>query len=211
MCIRDRYTASQDVYQESIPPSWLTNIGMKISLGKPHHLTISKGFDESIRTDATRIAAGIDPNVRGRGMIAGMDEDTGTATVRPYQGFLGYSPGEARPGFFNDEQKAQWDSFRKNVSEAIPELYGRKWFQIEGASEAQLAKEKETGVDFGYIDFELFTVDEIANMKIINLDMRDETGKIVANPAMIKYDPDPNNAEYVCKPVVNESNTITDI
>lgn len=205
------YTASQDVYQESIPPSWLTNIGMKISLGKPHHLTISKGFDESIRTDATRIAAGIDPNVRGRGMIAGMDEDTGTATVRPYQGFLGYSPGEARPGFFNDEQKAQWDSFRKNVSEAIPELYGRKWFQIEGASEAQLAKEKETGVDFGYIDFELFTVDEIANMKIINLDMRDETGKIVANPAMIKYDPDPNNAEYVCKPVVNESNTITDI
>ena len=48
-------------------------------------------------------------------------------------------------------------------------------------------------------------------MKIINLDMRDETGKIVANPAMIKYDPDPNNAEYVCKPVVNESNTITDI
>ena len=91
------------------------------------------------------------------------------------------------------------------------QLYGRKWFQIEGASEAQLAKEKETGVDFGYIDFELFTVDEIANMKIINLDMRDETGKIVANPAMIKYDPDPNNAEYVCKPVVNESNTITDI
>lgn len=205
------YTASQDVYQESIPPSWLTNIGMKISLGKPHHLTINKGFDEQIRTDATRIAAGIDPNVRGRGMIAGMDEDTGTATVRPYQGFLGYSPGEARPGFFNDEQKAQWDSFRKNVSEAIPELYGRKWFQIEGASEAQLAKEKETGVDFGYIDFELFTVDEIANMKIINLDMRDAEGNIVSNPELVQFDPDPNNAEYVCKPVVNESNTITDI
>ncbi len=205
------YTASQDAYSESIPGSWLTNIGMKISLGKPHKMTIDKAFDEQIRTEASRIAAGIDPNVRGRGMIAGMDEDTGTASVRPYQGFLGYSPGETRPGFFNDEQKAQWDSFRKNVSESIPNLYGRKWFQIDSPSEVQLAKEKETDTPFGYIDFELFSVDEISSMKIINLDTRDETGNIVPNPAMVKYDPDPNNDEYVCKPVVNESNTITDI
>lgn len=205
------YTASQDVYAESIPPSWLTNIGMKISLGKPHHLTINKGFDEQIRTEATRIAAGIDPNVRGRGMIAGMDEDSGTASVRPYQGFLGYSPGEATPGFLNDEQKATWNSFRKNVSDSIPDLYGRKWFEITGPSEAQLAKEKETNTEFGFIDFELFSVDEISNMKIINLDMRDAEGNIVPNPELAQYDPDPTNALYVCKPVVNESNTITDI
>lgn len=205
------YTASQDVYAESLPPSWLTNIGMKISLGKPHHMTITKGFDEQIRDQATRIAAGIDPNVRGRGMIAGMDEDSGTASVRPYQGFIGYSPGEAMPGFLNDEQKSSWNSFRSNVSESIPELYGRKWFEVTSMSEAQDAKEKETGVEFGYIDFELFSVDEISNMKIINLDMRDPEGRIVPNPEMIKFDPNPTNDDYVCKPVVNEANTITDI
>lgn len=205
------YTASQDVYAESLPPSWLTNIGMKISLGKPHHMTITKGFDEQIRDQATRIAAGIDPNVRGRGMIAGMDEDSGTASVRPYQGFIGYSPGEAMPGFLNDEQKSSWNSFRSNVSESIPELYGRKWFEVISMSEAQDAKEKETGVEFGYIDFELFSVDEISNMKIINLDMRDPEGRIVPNPEMIKFDPNPTNDDYVCKPVVNEANTITDI
>jgi len=205
------YTASQDAYSESIPGSWLTNIGMKISLGKPHKMTIDKAFDEQIRIEATRIAAGIDPNVRGRGMIAGMDEDTGTASVRPYQGFLGYSPGEALPGFLDDGQKGVWNSFRKNVSESIPDLYGRKWFEIKGSSEAQLTKEKETGVEFGYIDFELFSVDEISNMKIINLDMRDANGGIIPNPEMMKFDPNPTNDLYVCKPVVNESNTVTDI
>jgi len=205
------YTASQDAYSESIPGSWLTNIGMKISLGKPHKMTIDKAFDEQIRIEATRIAAGIDPNVRGRGMIAGMDEDTGTASVRPYQGFLGYSPGEALPGFLDDGQKGVWNSFRKNVSESIPDLYGRKWFEIKGSSEAQLTKEKETGVEFGYIDFELFSVDEISNMKIINLDMRDANGGIIPNPEMMKFDPNPSNDLYVCKPVVNESNTVTDI
>lgn len=205
------YTASQDVYAESIPPSWLTNIGMKISLGKPHHLTISKGFDEAIRGDATRIAAGIDPNVRGRGMIAGVDEDSGTATVRSYQGFLGYSPGEATPGFLNHDQKEQWNSFRKNVSEAIPTLYSRKWFKIDEPSDAQVKKEADIGRELGYIDFELFTVDEISELQIINLDMRDENDNIVPDPEMRKYDPDPTNAEYVCKPIISKETTVTDI
>lgn len=204
------YTASQDVYKESIPPSWLTNIGMKISLGKPHHLTISKGFDESIRGDATRIAAGIDPNARGRGMIAGVDEETATATVTPYQGFLGYSPGEATPDFFDKDQLAQWNAFRKEVSESIPRMYSRKWFQIDNMSEAQEKQEKSTG-EFGFIDFELFSVDEIASMPIINLDMRDENGDIVPDPAMRKYDPDPNNKEYVCRPVVRKETAVSDI
>lgn len=205
------YTASQDAYAESIPPTWLTNIGMKISLGKPHPLTIKKGFDASIHEEAERIAAGIDPNTRGRGMIAGVDEDTGTAAVKPYQGFIGYSPGEATPGFLNAEQQQQWHSFRQSVSEAIPHLYSRKWFKIDEPSEAQLEQEKKTGREFGYIDFELFSVDEIAAMQIINLDMRDENGNIVPNPDMIKYDPDPSNEFYVCRPILSESNSITDI
>ena len=205
------YCASQDVYAESIPPSWLTNIGMKISLGKPHHLTINKGFDESIREDALRIANGIDPNVRGRGMIAGMDEDSGTAAVKSYQGFLGYSPGEALPGFLNTEQKEKWNSFRKNVSEAIPHLYSRKWFRIDEKPEAQVKQESATGQDLGYIDFELFSLDEISMLPIINLDKRDANGNIVPDPAMKKYDPDPTNDEYVCKPVVSAANTVTEI
>lgn len=205
------YTASQDVYAESIPPAWLTNIGMKISLGKPHHLTISKGFDESIRDDATRIAAGIDPNVRGRGMIAGVDEDSGSASVRSYQGFLGYSPGEAMPGFLNGDQQAQWNSFRQNVSEAIPNMYSRKWFRIDNKPAEQEKLENARGSELGFIDFELFSVDEIASMPIINLDMRDANGNIVPDPDMIKYDPDPTNDLYVCKPVVDASNSISDI
>ena len=205
------YTATQDVYAESIPPSWLTNIGLKISLGKPHHLTISKAFDESIRGQATRVAAGIDPKVRGRGMVAGVDEDSGQAQVVPYQGFLGYSPGEAVPGFFSGEQKAQWAMFKNQVSDNIPRLYSRKWFKIDSMSEAQEKKENETGVDLGYIDFEMFSMDEIANMQVVNLDMRDANGNIVPNPEMVKYDPNPDNAHYVCRPVLTSSNSIEEI
>lgn len=205
------YVASQDVYSASIPGSWLTNIGMKISLGKPHKMTIEKGFDISIQEEAWQISSGIDPNTRGRGMIAGVDEDSGQASVKSYQGFLGYSPGEATPDFLNAQQREQWNAFRQNVSEAIPHLYSRKWFKIDEPSEAQLEQEKKTGRDFGYIDFELFSVDEIAAMQIINLDMRDENGNIVPNPEMIKYDPDPSNEFYVCRPILSESNSITDI
>lgn len=205
------YTASQDAYAESIPPSWLTNIGMKISLGKPHHLTISKAFDESIRDEAVRIAASIDPNTRGRGMIAGVDDDSGTATVKPYQGFYSPSPGEAMPDFFNDKERAQWESFRKNVSDAVPNLHTRRWFRIDEKPEAQIKKEKDTGEEFGYIDFELFSVDEISALPIINLDMRDANGDLVPNPDMIRFDPDPTNPYYVCKPVVSNSNAIEDI
>ena len=204
-------TASQDAYAESIPASWLTNIGMKISLGKPHHMTLTKAFDESIRGDASRIAAGIDPNVRGRGMIAGVDEDSGTASVHAYQGFIGYSPGEAMPGFFNDEQRAQWNSFKDAVYGKIPHLYSRKWFLIDHKPEAQEKMESAKGEDLGYINFELFSVDELSSLQVINLDMRDDEGRIVPNPDMLKYDPDPANPHYVCKPVVNTKNTITEI
>lgn len=204
-------TASQDAYAESIPASWLTNIGMKISLGKPHHMTITKAFDESIRGDASRIAAGIDPNVRGRGMIAGMDEDSGTASVHAYQGFIGYSPGEAMPTFFNAEQSARWNSFKDNVYGEIPHLYSRKWFLIDKKPEAQVKLEANTGNDLGFIDFELFSTDELSRLQVVNLDMRDGDGRIVPDPAMIKYDPDPANSEYVCKPVVSARNTITEI
>lgn len=205
------YCASQDVYAESIPPSWLTNIGMKISLGKPHHLTINKGFDESIREEATRIAAGVDPNVRGRGMIAGMDEDTGTASVKSYQGFLSPSPGEATPGFLKGDDLAQWNNFKTNVTDAIPRLYSRKWFKIEEKPEAQVKMEASMGRELGYIDFELFSVDEISMLPIINLDMRDSKGNIVPDPEMVKYDPNPSNDEYVCRPVVSTENSITEI
>ena len=205
------YTASQDAYAESIPFSWLTNIGMKISLGKPHHVTLSKAFDESIRGDATRIAAGIDPNVRGRGMIAGIDEDSGTAAVVAYQGFIGPSPGEPMPKFLNDEQRAQWRKFEDKVTNAIPNMYSRKWFKITEKPEAQIKMEKEMNTDFGFIDFELFSVNEVAALPIINLDMRDANGNIVPNPEMVKYDPDPMNPLYVCKRIVNTANSIQDI
>lgn len=205
------FFATQDVYDQSIPNSWLTNVGMKINLGKPHSLTLTKGFDESIQGKARRIAASIDPKVRGRGMIGGVDEDSGKAVVQSYQGYYSYSPGEAITAGLPPEAQQNWPQFKAQVSDAVPRLYSRKWFKVDQMSEAQAKKESETGAELGYIDFELFSADEVANMPLVNLDMRAPDGAIVPDPDMVQYDPNPQNEYYVCRPVVNTATMVTDI
>lgn len=90
-------------------------------------------------------------------------------------------------------------------------MYSRKWFKITEKPEAQIKMEKEMNTDFGFIDFELFSINEVAALPIINLDMRDANGDIVPNPEMVMYDPDPMNPLYVCKRIVNTANSIQDI
>ncbi|MGP9759537.1 type IV secretory system conjugative DNA transfer family protein [Corynebacterium sp. AOP12-C2-36] len=202
--------AVQDVYAESIPRPWLSNVGLKVSLGKPHAKTLEQGFDEAVQDDARRVAERIDPRVRGRGMIAGYDDDTGSAQVVEYQGFLSYAPGESIEGAPAEAQQAM-QRFKRGVSDAVPNLYSRKWFRITSKPSAQVALEKRRGADLGYIDFELFTPTELADLPIVNLDMRDDRGEIVPDPKMRRFDPDPQNVEYVCRPVRSETDAITDI
>jgi len=203
--------ATQDVYAESIPGSWLSNVGMKISLGKPHGMTLTKAFDEAIQGQARRVASAIDPKVRGRGMIGGVDEDTGAAVVQSYQGYYSYSPGEAITAKLPPEAQQNWPQFKAQVSDVVPRLYSRKWFKVDQMSEAQAKKETESGTELGFIDFELFTTDEVANMPLVNLDMRAPDGSIVPDPEMVKYDPNPQNTLYICRPVVGGTMTVTDI
>ena len=202
--------AVQDVYAESIPRPWLTNVGMKVSLGKPNNMTINQAFSGDIETDARRVADRINPKIRGRGMIAGVDEDSGIAQVVEYQGFLSYAPGESIANAPTPEAQQNMSLFKSQVTDAIPRLYSRRWFRIEEKSEAQVKLENKQG-DLGYIDFEMFTTSELAALQIVNLDMRDENGNIVPNPEMVPFDPDPNNPHYVCRRVLTESNSIEDI
>lgn len=198
---------SQDARDESIPNTWKTNIPVRICLGKPQPLTLKYAFEDSVRPKVQRISESMDPKIKGRCVFASVDEETGAADATQYQGYLGYAPGES---WNNDnlppETKKHWPSFKKNVSDKIPRMYTRQWFIIDEKSEAQQEAEAKSGEDMGYIDFDMFSVDEVMRMRRVGLDMRTPDGHIVPDLKVAKYDP--SSSEYVCKPVVDTSNTV---
>ncbi|SKT55741.1 DNA segregation ATPase, FtsK/SpoIIIE family [Mycobacteroides abscessus subsp. massiliense] len=190
---------SQDARDQSIPGVWNSNLPLTISLGKPSDMTTSKAFEDSVAPKVRMVRESMDPNIKGRCLIASVDPVTGAADATEYQGYLGYSPGE----HWNNpklppQAKTEWPRFKDQVSDRVPRLYTRQWFRIDEKSELQQALEKKGDPDRGYIDFDMFTVEEIKRMERVALDMRDTNGVIVPDPAMAKYDP--ASREYVCLP-----------
>ncbi|MEE3755255.1 type IV secretion system DNA-binding domain-containing protein [Mycobacterium intracellulare] len=191
---------SQDARDVSIPGVWNSNLPLTISLGKPSPMTVDKGFEDSVRPKVRMIRESMDPGIKGRCLIASIDPDTGAADATEYQGYLGYSPGE----HWNNPKlppntKDNWIPFKEQVSDRVPRLYTRQWFMINEKSAAQREAEENGEPDRGFIDFDLFTVDEIKRLDRVRLDMRDpKTGKIVPNSEMAKYDP--SSRQYVCRP-----------
>lgn len=172
---------------------------MSICLGKPGDLTLKYGFPETVRHKVRLITDSMDPKVKGRCVIASVDDKTGATDATEYQGYLGYSPGESwNNAKLPPQAKDNWPAFKTNVSDKVPRLYTRQWFVVDEKSEAQLAAESKGAPDRGFIDFDLFTVEEIKGMDRVALDMRGPDGKIVPDPAMAKYDP--SSAQYVCRP-----------
>lgn len=198
---------SQDARDTSIPAVWGSNLPLSISLGKPSPMTVDKAFEDSVRPKVRMIRESMDPDHKGRCLIASVDPKTGAADATEYQGYIGYSPGESWNNPKLPPECAQkWPRFKERVSDRIPRLYTRQWFLIDEKSEAQQNLEAKGDDDLGYIDFDMFTVDEIKRMDRVPLDTRDSNGRIVPNPDMAKYDP--SSPEYVCRPPARSRNTV---
>lgn len=198
---------SQDARDASIPGVWNSNLPLTISLGKPSDMTMSKAFEDSVKPKVRMVRESMDPELKGRCLIASVDPKTGAADALEYQGYIGYSPGESWNNPKLPPECAQkWPQFKEQVSDRVPRLYTRQWFRIDEKSEAQLAAEAKGDDDLGYIDFDMFTVDEIKRMDRVALDMRDASGRIVPDPLMAKYDP--SSREYVCRPPVSNRNKV---
>jgi hypothetical protein len=198
---------SQDARDASIPGVWNSNLPLTISLGKPSDMTMSKAFEDSVKPKVRMVRESMDPELKGRCLIASVDPKTGAADALEYQGYIGYSPGESWNNPKLPPQCAQeWPQFKEQVSDRVPRLYTRQWLRIDSKSEAQLAAEVKGASDRGYIDFDMFTVEEIKRMQRVALDMRDASGKIVPDPQMAKYDP--SSHQYVCRPPVSNRNKV---
>ncbi|SIL08520.1 hypothetical protein [Mycobacteroides abscessus] len=195
---------SQDARDQSIPGVWNSNLPLTISLGKPSDMTMDKAFEESAVPKVRMVRESMDPKIKGRCLIASVDPVTGAADATEYQGYLGYSPGESWDNAkLPPEAKQKWPQFKEQVSDRVPRMYSRQWFRIDEKSELQQALEKKGEPDRGYIDFDMFTVEEIKRMERVPLDMRGADGVIVPDPAMAKYDP--SSREYVCLPPPSSS------
>lgn len=188
--------ATQDLYDKSIRGSWLNNAQLRVCLAKPAEREVKKAFEPSIQPEVLRVAAGFDDSIRGRGMVAAYDSDSGATAIKEFQGYYGYAPGEEFPK--DPHGQANWNEFKSAVSDRITRLHPRMWFRLDQPSNRQQELEEADGNELGFIDFEQFTPSEIGKLDVVNLDMRDEqTGQWVPDPAMVRYDPHPLNSEYV--------------
>jgi hypothetical protein len=191
--------ATQDLYDKSIRGSWLNNAQLRVCLAKPAKREVVKGFEPSIQHEVLRVAAAFDDRLDGRGMIAAYDSDSGAAAIKEFQGYYGYAPGEEFPK--DPRGRQEWEEFRSAVSSRIPRLHPRMWFRLDEPSLRQQELESKDGTKpLGFIDFDLFLPSELGELEVVKLDYRDSTGEWVPNPDMIKYDPHPQNPDYVGHP-----------
>lgn len=190
---------SQDARAVSIPNTWKSNVPMSICLGRPQPLTLQYGFPEAVRPMVQLITDAMDPKIKGRCVVASVDEKTGARTAVEYQGYLGYSPGESWDNVnLPPQAREHWPAFKRNVSDRVPRMYTRQWFRIEAKSEAQLDAESKSGEDAGFIDIDLFTVAELMKLPRVGLDIRGKDGKIIPDARMTMFDP--ASRDYVCRP-----------
>lgn len=161
--------ATQELYRDTVDGQILGNMKLIVSLGSPADKTISEAFPKSLQPDAQRIGGTISNEDRGRGMAL-ITSDEGE-TVVEFQSFYGYSPAESKMP--EDPAIAeQWSSFKEQVSDRIPKLYPRVWFEVDGS-------------DFGDDSAHLY------DLPAVLLD--DATGA----PAPEKFIYDPEHKEYL--------------
>lgn len=191
--------SSHDARHTSVPNTWKSNVAVTVCMGRPNELTLKYGFVDAAREAAKVIAEAMDLRVRGRGIISRIDDNTGIALVDEFQGYLSYAPGESWNNVnLPPQAEERWPSFKENVSDAVPRLYTRQWFRVEHKSTAQQAVEAKTGQELGFIDLDMFTVEELSNLPRVALDIRTPDGRVIANPEVSRFDP--LSGDYVCRP-----------
>lgn len=120
--------ATQEIYAETLPGSLKSNLSYIISLGVPGTTTLRDGFAKELAEEAKRIGQSIRKNDKGRGIIQ-VEPEGQAATIVEFQTYYGYSPGDPDGIPRNNPKVAQaWTEYKSKVSDKIPLLYPRVWW-----------------------------------------------------------------------------------
>lgn len=191
--------SSQGTEAKTVPTDWLNQMRVVVALGEPSRMTINKAFPEDARAEVTRVGQQISGDTPGRAMVALSDDD---GRVRPFlfQSYYSYSPGDGLDAAFTPEMRANFEQFKREVSDAIPRLYPREWFQLEYPAPDGKKDPYEDHRDSGWVDLSLLSVDDLFKLKPVSLEDPKTLEPIVDNSV---YDP-LNFAGYVGEPPAAE-------
>lgn len=122
------FMAAQDAYNTTFDGDLKANLSFRVSLGTIEDRTVKDAFSEEARPEAKRIGQSITKEDAGRGIIEIQDEKKGT-TVVEFQSYFAYSPGNEDGIPDKDPIKTAWTDYKENVSDKIPRLYPRIWWE----------------------------------------------------------------------------------
>ncbi|MDZ7912988.1 MAG: FtsK/SpoIIIE domain-containing protein [Rhodococcus sp. (in: high G+C Gram-positive bacteria)] len=120
--------ATQDPSPRAIPAPLLENLSTRVALGPSDNAAACTAFPYPHRATARRIIESFGSHARGRGLVAFTGEDGGSRIVE-IQTFIGYTPGDAKRAPGGD---ADVTHNAHEVSNKVPSLYPRLWFQVDG-------------------------------------------------------------------------------
>ncbi|WP_336794125.1 hypothetical protein [Gordonia malaquae] len=120
--------ASQEAYRDIIDGQLMGNLQLRVSLGPPEDKTISEVFPDKLQAQAKRIGSGINKKRDiGRG-LAFMASDSDEIVVE-FQSYYGHTPNPSKPP--PPILAAAHEAYREQVSDRIPRLHPRLWWQVE--------------------------------------------------------------------------------
>lgn len=149
--------ATQEIYAETLPGNLKSNMSFVISLGVPGGNTLRDAFAKELANEAQRIGQSIRKKDKGRGIIQ-VEPDGQAAIIVEFQTYYGYSPGDPDgiPAN-NDVITKPWTEYKEAVSDKIPLLYPRVWWDEPEPDELA----------------QIETVDELRELKMISIQNRD--------------------------------------
>lgn len=117
--------ATQDVYKNTFDGDLKANLSFIVSLGQASTRTLSDSFSNETRPKAIRIGQSIQEEDKGRGIIE-IGTDEGKSVVE-FQTYYAYSPG--MPPETSGPAAKPWAEYKEKVSDNIPVLYDRMWYE----------------------------------------------------------------------------------
>lgn len=174
--------ATQEIYAETLPGNLKSNLSFVISLGVPGANTLRDAFAKSLTSDAVRIGQSIRKVDKGRGIIQ-VEPDGEAPSIVEFQTYYGYSPGDPDgiPKNF-PEVTGPWTEYKEKVSDKIPLLYPRMWWEEPEPSEVEAIE----------------SVDELCEYRMVTIQKRDGT----IDPDLVHWD---RNADEYVGNIIDES------
>lgn len=179
--------ATQDMKADTVPSDWLDMFKVVQSLGKPGPMVVRKAFPEQIQGEVTRLGGTISPTTPGRALVTVTDEK-GKISAQLYQSYWSYSPAETLSAKLPAEVRSNWEKFKREVSDQIPQVYPRMWAKLEYPMSAE-DDGKDPYADYrgdGWVDLSKMSVMDIHRLVPINLEDPSSMEYIAVNA---QYDP----------------------